>query len=130
MVRLILAFILAPIVWGVVMFGGTLLIGMVFPDVGASGPFPTGYLVLALLGSVIYSLVAGLAAGDRARLHGGLGLRHRTGTTVGLLRTQCGDRVAGALDPRDDLPGAALRNSAVSATCAEAEKEGRLAPPT
>ena len=62
MVRLILAFIVAPVVWGVVMFGGTLLIGMVFPDVQPAGPFPTGYLVLALVGSVIYSVVSGMAA--------------------------------------------------------------------
>ena len=62
MVRLILAFIVAPVVWGVVMFGGTLLIGMVFPDVQPAGPFPIGYLVLALVGSVIYSVVSGMAA--------------------------------------------------------------------
>ena len=72
MARLILAFILAPVVWGVVMFGGTLLIRLVYADVGDTGPFPISYLLMALVGSVIYSLVAGftgaaVAGGDATR---------------------------------------------------------------
>jgi hypothetical protein len=61
MTRLVIAIVAAPIVWGMLMAGGTMLIGMAYPEIAAEGPFPTGYLVTLLAGSVIYSLVTGLA---------------------------------------------------------------------
>jgi hypothetical protein len=72
MLRRVLAVIAAPIVWGVIMFPGNLLLLSLFP--GSETTPTTGYLLAALLGAAIYSIVAGMAtaaiAGARPMLYG------------------------------------------------------------
>ena len=72
MLRSVMAVIVAPIVWGLVMFPGNLLLAALFP--GADASPTTDYLLAALLGTVVYSLVAGAAtarvAGTRPLAHG------------------------------------------------------------
>ncbi|NJN53145.1 MAG: hypothetical protein HC809_16695, partial [Gammaproteobacteria bacterium] len=72
MLRSVIAVIMAPIVWGVVMLPGNMLLLVLFP--GADVEPRVGYLVAALVGSVIYSLIAGVTTafiiGRNAKLHG------------------------------------------------------------
>jgi hypothetical protein len=72
MIRTVLAVVAAPIVWGVVMFPGNLILLALFP--GAETVPTTSYLLAALFGSVAYSLITGvvtvLISGGRPLQHG------------------------------------------------------------
>lgn len=65
MVRSIVAVLVAPIVWGIVMFPGNLLLAKMFP--GAETNPTTTYLVCAIVASVVYSLLAGVVTALIAR---------------------------------------------------------------
>lgn len=74
MVRLVLAIVLAPIFWGIFMFVGNLVIFRVYPEAADGSSAPVGYLIMAVIGSVIYSLATGLCsaavAGGQVRVAG------------------------------------------------------------
>jgi len=75
--RSVLAVLAAPVVWGLVMLPVDFLLQLVFPD--AHVALPTTYLIVNLIASVGYSVVAGAVsawiAGRRAVAHGvGAGL--------------------------------------------------------
>ena len=77
--RLILAVVLAPVVWGVLQVPGNLLLLSLFPGALEAGATPLTYLLLALGFSFLYGLFAGYCsawvAGAEARKAGiGAGL--------------------------------------------------------
>ena len=65
--RLILAIIAAPLVWGLVMLPCNLLLLSMYPEAAQTPPYPTSYLLLALILSCGYSLFAGFSAAWIAR---------------------------------------------------------------
>ncbi|TNF84863.1 MAG: hypothetical protein EP301_10735 [Gammaproteobacteria bacterium] len=62
MVRLILGIIAAPVLWGVISVPINLGLASLYGDTAAAPPFPTSYLVIALVLSVGYGLFAGYGA--------------------------------------------------------------------
>ncbi len=72
--RLILAALLAPVFWGVLLIPGNLILTNLYPQALQTPPAPLDYLLLALLASFLYGIFAGYCsawcAGDRARQSG------------------------------------------------------------
>lgn len=68
--RLILAALLAPVFWGILLVPGNLLLMRLFPDALTTQPPQLGYLLTALLASFLYGVFAGFCsawtAGERA----------------------------------------------------------------
>ena len=61
--RLIAAAVAAPVIWGVCQAGGNLLLQTLFPGVAPGAEsIPMGYLVGALLLSLVYGVVSGAGA--------------------------------------------------------------------
>ena len=65
--RLILAILAAPLLWGVVMLPFNLLLISMYPETAQAPPYPTSYLLIALILSCGYSLFAGFSAAWIAR---------------------------------------------------------------
>ena len=60
--RLILGIIAAPVLWGVISVPINLGLATLYGDAAAAPPFPTSYLVIALVLSVGYGLFSGYGA--------------------------------------------------------------------
>ena len=57
----VIAIVLAPLVWGLVMFPGNMLLASFFPG-AAEGQLTNGYLFGALIASFFYSAISGAVA--------------------------------------------------------------------
>ena len=61
MLRTVLAVVVAPIIWGLVMVPGNQLVSWIYPGAEA-GDASRGYLVAALVASSLYSSIAGFGS--------------------------------------------------------------------
>lgn len=67
MLRIILAIVLAPVFWGIIMFPLNQLIFLVYPEMASGTPLPPiGYLLMALGASILCSLFAGYCSAHTA----------------------------------------------------------------
>ena len=82
MLRFILAIILAPVFWGLLMFPGNLLALLVYPEAADGSVTPLGFLLLGLLFSFVYSIFAGFCS---ALVAGTSSMRLGLGAGIALL---------------------------------------------